>query len=546
MAQLMQSAPTDYQLEAEQLARRRKLVEALQQQGMGDMPQGAMVSGRYVKPAFTQQLAHALKAPLAEYQGRKLDEEQKRLGIESRQQKAKDFADALQAGTGTPAKPEIQMPSDDVGGGPGRDASPAVAGSRREMFAKLLQSQFPELQQIGMTGITKEDEAFTLKPGETRFRGATQVAALPPKQEFGTTPHYEKGPDGKTYAVYSDKDGNRKLVEANPMNQFTTGTVDSNNRLAQAQQHFNSLSAEQKAALTLRAQQTGVSIADLMFNTGMAPAPVNVPGLGQPSPAPTPQAQPMGAPTPQASPQIAPQAPQAGFPRITPEVQAGRNAEQIALLQVELQQPVNSNPADQARIRAEIAKLSTGNPFAAPGGDPLRPATAPVAPMTGKTQQAALLNAANQRTELEQKRQFNMGGISETIAEARRIMKTGVPTASKIGQAADFVGSVFGAAPKGAAEADQLRAIGGALTSKVPRMEGPQSNLDVELYKQMAGDVGNAGLPLSRRLAALDTVEKLYAKYEHLNRPETPQPAPASDRRAAESGSRNRRIVVDY
>ena len=65
----------------------------------------------------------------------------------------------------------------------------------------------------------------------------------------------------------------------------------------------------------------------------------------------------------------------AAFPRITPQVQTQRNNEQIALLNAELSQPVNSNPADQQRIRAEIAKLSTGDPFAAPGGDPLRPAT---------------------------------------------------------------------------------------------------------------------------------------------------------------------------
>ncbi len=60
------------------------------------------------------------------------------------------------------------------------------------------------------------------------------------------------------------------------------------------------------------------------------------------------------------------------FPRVAPQVQTQRNNEQIALLNAEL---AKSNPADQQRIRAEIAKLSTGNPFAAAGGDPSRPAT---------------------------------------------------------------------------------------------------------------------------------------------------------------------------
>jgi hypothetical protein len=77
-----------------------------------------------------------------------------------------------------------------------------------------------------------------------------------------------------------------------------------------------------------------------------------------------------------------------------------------------------------------------------------------------------------------------------------------------------------GTSPKGAAEADKLRVIGGILTSKVPRMEGPQSNVDVQLYRETAGQVGDATLPRSRRLAALDTVERLLAKYEKFNRDE--------------------------
>jgi hypothetical protein len=75
------------------------------------------------------------------------------------------------------------------------------------------------------------------------------------------------------------------------------------------------------------------------------------------------------------------------FPRITPQVQTQRNNEQIALLNAELSQPVNSNPADQQRIRAEIAKLSTGNPFAAAGANPL--------PVVNNMPGAAAVNAMN-------------------------------------------------------------------------------------------------------------------------------------------------------
>jgi hypothetical protein len=65
---------------------------------------------------------------------------------------------------------------------------------------------------------------------------------------------------------------------------------------------------------------------------------------------------------------------------------------------------------------------------------------------------------------------------------------------------------------KSAADA-QLRVISGALTSNMPRMEGPQSNADVALYKQSAADVANSNLPYQTRMKALETVIGLNEKY---------------------------------
>lgn len=119
---------------------------------------------------------------------------------------------------------------------------------------------------------------------------------------------------------------------------------------------------------------------------------------------------------------------------------------------------------------------------------------------------------------LEKNRQFSMSGIGATIQQAEDILKgTGggeLPTNSTIGNVLDVAGGVFGVSPSGAKEADQLKVLGGALVSKVPRMQGPQSDKDVALYKQMAGQVGDATLPRARRLAALEKVKELYAKYE--------------------------------
>ena len=55
------------------------------------------------------------------------------------------------------------------------------------------------------------------------------------------------------------------------------------------------------------------------------------------------------------------------------------------------------------------------------------------------------------------------------------------------------------------------------MTSNVPRMQGPQSDKDVLLYKTMAAEVGNRNKPVSARMAALDTLEKLQSKYADIN-----------------------------
>jgi hypothetical protein len=59
----------------------------------------------------------------------------------------------------------------------------------------------------------------------------------------------------------------------------------------------------------------------------------------------------------------------------------------------------------------------------------------------------------------------------------------------------------------------QLRVIGGALTSNMPRMEGPQSDADRLLYQQSAADVANPNKPYQTRMAALETVIGLNEKY---------------------------------
>lgn len=86
-------------------------------------------------------------------------------------------------------------------------------------------------------------------------------------------------------------------------------------------------------------------------------------------------------------------------------------------------------------------------------------------------------------------------------------------TGSGLGAAADSTGRFFGVSTEGAQKAAQLESLGGALVMKMPRMEGPQSNLDQLLYREMAGKIGDRTVPIAEREAALQTVEQLLGKY---------------------------------
>jgi hypothetical protein len=116
----------------------------------------------------------------------------------------------------------------------------------------------------------------------------------------------------------------------------------------------------------------------------------------------------------------------------------------------------------------------------------------------------------------EHKRQFAMQGFSEIVAEAERILndKAKPPTGSGAGALWDTAAGFVGVTPSGAAEAQDLKAIGAALVAKMPRMEGPQSDKDVKLYKEAAAEIGDPTIPVERRVKALGTVKRLNTQYE--------------------------------
>lgn len=92
-------------------------------------------------------------------------------------------------------------------------------------------------------------------------------------------------------------------------------------------------------------------------------------------------------------------------------------------------------------------------------------------------------------------------------------------TGSYLGAGVDAVARTFGASPQSAQAAAQLRALEGALMMAQPRMEGPQSDKDVALYRQMAGQIGDSTVPAANKKAALDVVKRLHSRYAGSGQP---------------------------
>lgn len=88
-----------------------------------------------------------------------------------------------------------------------------------------------------------------------------------------------------------------------------------------------------------------------------------------------------------------------------------------------------------------------------------------------------------------------------------------VATGSNAGAARDAVASFFGKATDGAQANAQLKVLQAGLMTSMPRMEGPQSDADVRLYREAAGQIGDPTVPAAIKKAALGTVRRLQNKY---------------------------------
>jgi hypothetical protein len=129
--------------------------------------------------------------------------------------------------------------------------------------------------------------------------------------------------------------------------------------------------------------------------------------------------------------------------------------------------------------------------------------------------------------------------VNAILDQAEPLLKDS--TGSYGGKALDMLGQVFGAATDGSIAAGRLRVLEGRLMMAQPRMEGPQSDKDVAMYRQMAAQIGDDTVPYAIKAAAAAELRRLGDKYAS-NRPGSGGP-PLSPWAPAPAG---RSGIVDF
>jgi hypothetical protein len=215
----------------------------------------------------------------------------------------------------------------------------------------------------------------------------------------------------------------------------------------------------------------------------------------------------------------------------TPVADAGRLEilnQEVTKAQGQLQTALRSG--DQTAAQRATNDLSALNrEIAAAGGQSRASVGMPLQSEAERTRDVKDAEAAAGRDASMAKGAANSRDTLNYIREARALFEKG-PTASGFGSVVDAGAGLVGLSTPGADAAAQLDTLSGWMVSNVPRMEGPQSNFDVQNYKTMAAMVGDRTKPLSQRKAALDTLERLQQKYAHLNEGSDSSPSQSARR----------------
>lgn len=180
---------------------------------------------------------------------------------------------------------------------------------------------------------------------------------------------------------------------------------------------------------------------------------------------------------------------------------------------VNAQTAANKLSVEQAKIELEqkkgtVQQFGDGLYMVYPNGSAV-----PISSPTGQPVVKSTTTAAQQAARSEENTRIQR--VETIIPEIRTLLSKA--TGSYWGAGADLLANTVGISTEGAKATAQLKTLSGQMVAAMPKMSGPQSDKDVAMYKDMAGNLSDPTIPIETRLAALETIEKLNEKYKVLN-----------------------------
>ena len=178
---------------------------------------------------------------------------------------------------------------------------------------------------------------------------------------------------------------------------------------------------------------------------------------------------------------------------------------------VNAQTAANKLSVEQAKIELEqkkgtVQQFGDGLYMVYPNGSAV-PINSPAGQPITKSNSALKATVEEERQRTQK--------VSVTLDEVDKLLDDA--TGSGIGRLVDSGARIFGVATPGDIATAKLGTLGGQLVALMPKMSGPQSDKDVEMYKQMAGKLDDPTIPVEIRKAALGTIRELNNKYSQMN-----------------------------
>ena len=366
-----------YQLQQQELDRRQKMAEILQQQAFEPVQAGSY-QGIQAPISPVQGLAKVLQMYLANKNQEGIKTEQKALGEQYRADTSSDIQRLIKGLQGQAATPEMRQEptAADFSDNPNLASTfaqmqpdqqramtmPAMPAKAAGVLDPSLIGEFktPGMQQQALNMYMSQlapKAPLILKEGEIAYNPTTYAEMFKggTKSPFGNVNPASFTPASlKAFTAGGGKDFSLLVpsVSADTQARLTQDALQSEARLKQEREisdrAFNNLSANQKASLANEGARLNISAADLFFNTGMKAG--GAPNIAQPmaQPVAQPMAQPLAQPAMQAPMQApAPMQPQARTAPVAPNLALAAALSPRAQQEVQIAQLKNQQEAAQ-------------------------------------------------------------------------------------------------------------------------------------------------------------------------------------------------------